>query len=100
MTPLVDAARVAHIPVRTVRDWVYADRLTSTRHKRTIYVNQADVNELAEQYHEATTRRMQRLAETTHRRYDSLESGALSPTISPAIDLDPSMSGALSRKEP
>jgi excisionase family DNA binding protein len=94
MTRLTEAARRVRIPERTVRDWVYADRLAATRQGRTIHVNQADIDELAAQYHEATaTRRTERLAETGYRRYDSVDSRGLSPEPSPAIDLDP-MSGA------
>jgi excisionase family DNA binding protein len=79
MTRLTEAARRVRIPERTVRDWVYADRLASTRQGRTIHVNQADIDELATQYHQATAaRRTGSLAKQGHRRYDSVESPEIS----------------------
>jgi excisionase family DNA binding protein len=85
LTALTEAARRVRIPARTVRDWVYADRLAHTRQGRTIHVNQADIDELAAQYHEATTaRRTGSLAKQGYRRYDSLD--WTNPSKGPAID--------------
>jgi predicted site-specific integrase-resolvase len=56
MTSLADAAKVAHIPIRTLRDWCYKGRLTWHTQGRAIYVRQSEVDELVEMRHAATER--------------------------------------------
>jgi hypothetical protein len=91
MIPLVEAAGLAKIPVSTLRQWVYDDRLTSVKKGWVIYVAWSDVTQILEWRH-AQARYM---AECPSRLYDSHTSGGLSPEASPAITPDP-MSGASS----
>jgi hypothetical protein len=94
MMRLVAAAALAKIPVSTLRQWVYDQRLTSVKKGWVIYVTWSEVCQIVEWQHA----RRQHLPKCPSRLYDGVTSPALSTEASPAVDSTP-MSGARSCKE-